>query len=142
MKCSEIEKFTGCGDVAAWNAAQCAGDTHILPGIYTLNFEQFGWVSVTEMLFDADKFDQQTLTDPIRYSTDRFVATFEWNDGDPVVRSFIDDECVYRFSLTEVDVAVKYHAIQNALTDVAAFEWGQEETQTIINLLYGDRNLL
>jgi hypothetical protein len=142
MKSSEIEKFTGCGNVAALRAAQCAGDTHILPGIYTLNFEQFGWVSVTEMLFDAEKFDQQTLTDPIRYSTNRFVATFEWNDGDPRIRSFVEGECVYGFSPTEIDVAVKYHAIKNAVADVGPLWWGSEETRSFINLLYGDRDLL
>jgi hypothetical protein len=142
MKSNEIEKFTGCGDVAAWNAAQHAGDTHMLPGLYTLKFERFGWVTVMEVLFDAEKFDRQTLTDPICYTHNRFVATFEWNDGDPVVRSFIDGECAYRFLDRDIDVAVKYHALKNALTDVGAFEWGQEETQTIINLLYGDRDII
>lgn len=141
MKSSEIEKFTGCGDVAAWNAAQCAGDIHILPGLYTLKFERFGWVTVTEMLFDADKFDHQTLADPISYSTDLFVATFEWNDGDPRICSFFDGECVYRFTPTEIDVAVRYGALQNALADVGALWWNSEDTKTIINLLYGDRDL-
>ena len=142
MKSSYIAKYSGCDDEYARCAAECAGDTHILPGIFTLNFEQFGWVSVTEMLFDAHIFDQQTLADPIRYSTSRFVATFEWNDGDPRIRSFVDGECVYGFTPTEIDVAVRYGALQKALSEVGALWWGPDETKEIINLLYGDRDLL
>ena len=142
MKSSYIAKYSGCDDEYARCAAECAGDTHILPGIFTLNFEQFGWVSVTEMLFDAHIFDQQTLADPIRHSTSRFVATFEWNDGDPRIRSFVDGECVYGFTPTEIDVAVRYGALQKALSEVGALWWGPDETKEIINLLYGDRDLL
>ena len=141
IKSREIAEFTGCSDKDAWWAAQCAGDTHILPGFYTLNFERFGWVSVTEMLFDSKKYDRQTLADPIRDSTNRFVATFEWNDGDPLIRSFHDGECVYAFSHMDIDVAVPFHAIRHAVADVTLSRWDSEQTRTFINLLYGDRDL-
>ena len=101
----EIAETTGCSKHVAWQAAQSVSDNYTLPDVYTLKFEQHGWVTVAEVLADPMKFDKKSLTDPKACHDERYVAVFEWKNGNPFIRSAVNGGCNYGFTAIEVLMA-------------------------------------
>ena len=117
IKVQEIIEHTGCDFTIAEVAIQFALDEHALTDQFTLNFRYHGLVAVSEVLSNPVKFDQQSLVDPLELSNVNYAATFEWNDGNPLVSSYSHGGRIYRFHENQINKSILLHGINIAHTE-------------------------
>lgn len=137
IKTREIMEFTGCSFKEASRATWLVSEADLLADVYTLEFEEFGWVTVADVLSDPTKFDGELLSDPIPYNYFSDEATFEWRDGNPKVSSSAYGGCIYVFSPIQVDPSILPNVIGLVGSDDGVL-WKPEITNPLIDLLYGD----
>ena len=98
-KVTEIVEVTECDPGEAERIAIELLDTNRIPFGYTLYFEEFGYVTVADVLSNAEKYDQHLVCNPYRYShgLGRDEAVFIWNGVEPSVEC--KDGRTYRFNV-------------------------------------------
>jgi hypothetical protein len=137
IKVREIIKHTGCEPMIAEVAIQFALDDHALTDQFTLNFKYHGLVAVSEVLSNPVKFDQQSLVDPLELSNVNYAATFEWNDGNPLVSSYSHGGRIYRFHENQINKSILLHGISIAHTEEGQ-HFAPRALRAACDLLFGE----
>jgi hypothetical protein len=127
---------TGCDSSIAGVAVQSTLDNLTLPDQYTLNFKHHGWVTVTEVLLDAVKYDRHILVDPLEAGNEH-NATFMWNNGYPLVISKSHGGRVYRFFNNQINKSILLHGINIAHTQEGQ-QFAPRALRAACDLLFGE----
>jgi hypothetical protein len=136
----EIVNTTGCDMEVARKEAKKLLTTDQLPNTYVFHFDRQGQVTVGDVLADPDKYDRQTMADPVEpnYNGGRNIAIFYWNNGHPLIHSHAHGGKVYRFASMQSDEAVFRQAVEDAKTDAGA-HWNAEVIVAAGNVYQKDR---
>lgn len=136
FKKKEIINHTGCNTLSAEYSIQCALDEHLLLDSFTVYFRHFGLVSISELLCEPQKFDNQLLADPLEADYSDYCQKFEWNDGDPQIRPPIGDLRIYKFHESQVNKAILMHGISNVYLEEGR-EFAPRALKAAVDLLLG-----
>lgn len=139
-KGQEIAIKTGMHLSAATGVAREFLETNSLSGDCILQFDRFGDVLVEEVVANPEKFDNETLADPLEseYNGGRNIAKFYWNNGRPAIHSHAHGGRVFQISTSIADADL-LAAAAKAVKDDAGAHWEESVVHAARRLYMEDR---